>query len=313
MARSYEKINYSLRPAKNIERKMIVEVLRKLSNMESIDAYYYIGFGSMFFSDFSLFHRSLGLINMISIEKDEENRERFLFNRPYGCIKIEFGHSNEVLPRLDWTARSITWLDYDNMLNHSVITDLEFICSSTPSGSVLLVSVNAEPGSLNDPRLKDLQKRVGEDHLPGDITEKDLAGWGTAKIYRRIINNIIEQTLTDRNGGLAPGNKLKYMQLFNFNYCDNAKMVTVGGLIFDEEVKPQVNRCDFHGLPFVKSSTDPYKIETPNLTFKEMRYLDEQLPIHDPNNLDGKGIPSKDLRNYANFYKWFPNFAETDV
>ena len=116
MPGSYESINYSLRPAKNIERRMLCEAFRKLSEFERLDRYRYIGFGSTFFSDFSLFHKSLRITDSISIEKDVQNHERFEFNRPYRCIRIEFGESNEVLPKLAWDVKTIVWLDYDYTL-----------------------------------------------------------------------------------------------------------------------------------------------------------------------------------------------------
>jgi hypothetical protein len=63
MAGSYEKINYSLRPAKSIERKMLCDAFRRLSAFGKVENYQYIGFGSTYFSDFSLFHKALGISN----------------------------------------------------------------------------------------------------------------------------------------------------------------------------------------------------------------------------------------------------------
>jgi hypothetical protein len=77
MPGSYEKINYGLRPAKCIERKMMCEAFRRLSEFGSVESYRYIGFGSTYFSDFSLFHKHLGITNMISMEQDEHNAPRF--------------------------------------------------------------------------------------------------------------------------------------------------------------------------------------------------------------------------------------------
>ena len=53
---------------------------------------------------------------MISIEKDEDRRERFEFNKPFDCIEVRYGHSNQVLPKCDWAPRTILWLDYDSQL-----------------------------------------------------------------------------------------------------------------------------------------------------------------------------------------------------
>ena len=70
---SYQKINYSIRPAKSAERKMLCELIQHLSVFHKLSDYQYIGFGSTYFTDFSLFHRNLGINKMISIEKDPLN------------------------------------------------------------------------------------------------------------------------------------------------------------------------------------------------------------------------------------------------
>src|SRR5947208_3271845 len=90
------RINYALRPAKSIERKMLTEAFGCLASFGRVSAYRYVGFGSPFFSDFILFHRTLGINNMISIEQDVDHRERFAFNRPFSCIQLEYGSSNEI-------------------------------------------------------------------------------------------------------------------------------------------------------------------------------------------------------------------------
>ena len=77
---SYEQVNYTIRPAKCVERKMMCEAFSRLSVFGSLKTYRYIGFGSTYFTDFTLFHRALDMNNMVSIEKDEEKAARFDFN-----------------------------------------------------------------------------------------------------------------------------------------------------------------------------------------------------------------------------------------
>jgi hypothetical protein len=137
MPGSYESINYALRPAKNIERRMLCEAFRRLIEFGRLESYRYVGFGSTYFSDFSLFHKSLRIMNNVSIERDIGNKERFEFNRPYKCINLEFGHSNAILPSLTWDMRTIAWLDYDYNLDQGVLTDVKFVCASAPSGSII--------------------------------------------------------------------------------------------------------------------------------------------------------------------------------
>lgn len=107
MAASYRRINYALRPAKAVERKMLCETFRRLHPFARIERYRYIGFGSIYFSDFHLFHRALGISDMLSIEKDEHAKECFEFNQPYKCVRMDFRPSSEVLPELEWTVPTI--------------------------------------------------------------------------------------------------------------------------------------------------------------------------------------------------------------
>ena len=105
-----------------------------------------------------------------------------------------------------------------------------------------------------------------------------------------------------------------YKQLFNFHYSDGAKMLTVGGIVYDRGQSGIVAKCDFDEMPFVASGAEPYKIATPCLTYRERRRLDAKLPIDAGASLaDELGIPRKHLDMYAKVYRYFPNFAETEL
>lgn len=313
--RSYRKIDYSIRPAKNIERKMLGEALFRLSHFEPLENYRYIGFGSIYFSDFSLFHRSLGIKDMISIERDERWKERFEFNRPFDCIEIKFGESSTVLPSLQWDVKTILWLDYDGKLNEAALADVSCFCANAQPGSMMVVTVNAQPAKGGTKkRYKELIDRVGKRKAPPNVEPRHLLEeWGEAEVYYRIIANQIAQVLTDRNGGLEDENKIQYMQLFNFHYQNGARMLTVGGLLYARHQLHAVEKCGFRQLPFVRSSKDPYKIEVPKLTYREIRHLDRYLPAEDHPDICIPVIPDEDVRKYAKIYRYFPIFAETEM
>ena len=316
MPRSYEKIHYGLRPAKNIERKMLAEAFRRLSEFGTIESYRYVGFGSIYFCDFCLFHKSLGITNMLSIEWDVKNAGRFKFNRPFGCIQIKFGDSNEELPALSWNERTILWLDYDRKLDRAALTDISWFCAHAVPGSAILVTVNAQSDRFDEGPLQQLRERVGEEKVSPAIGETELKGWGTADVNRRIITNEIQEKLDIRNGGRSAGSRMLYRQLFNFRYADGPnfpKMLTVGGLLFEEGQSNIVGKCAFETLPFVRPEEKGYLIEVPNLTFRELRHLDAQLPISDPKQLDAPSIPEKDLERYARVYRYFPAFVDAEL
>jgi hypothetical protein len=319
VAASYERIHYGLRPAKNVQRKMLVETLRRLSEFGPVESYRYVGFGSTYFSDFSLFHKALGIRNMISIERDVSNRERFEFNRPFNCIRMAFGESKEILPTLTWHVRTILWLDYDGTLEPSVLTDVKHFCASAVPGSVVIATVNAEPPELDErkPRLEELRSSLGKERIPPDVKEADLSEWGTARVFRRILVSEILETLSERNGGLTDEKKIEYEPLFYFCYRDGDRMLTSGGLLYERGQEPALAGCRFDRLDFLRPSlrtnVRPCFIEVPKLTYKEIRHLDRQLPRAKKRKLTAPKVQLADIKQYESIYRYFPNFAETEV
>lgn len=314
MPGSGDKIDYNLRPAKQIERKMLCEAFRRLSAFQPVESYRYIGFGSFYFADFKLIHKSLGLTDMVSFELQKWKRERFKFNSPFRCIRLEFGHSNRLLKEHWRNRRTILWLDYDDPLDISCLRDVTFFCDHAPSGSVLIVTVKAKPEESDklDEAFLGLKERVTVRRVPRDVDATDLVGWGTAKVSHRIIMNEIEKVISDRNALRNDPERLSFKQLFNFHYQDSVRMLTVGGIIYAENESEKFRDCDFGSLTFLKFGTTPYRIELPRLTFREIHHLNSQLPI-DSSKLKSKGIKADELRKYAKVYRWFPSFAEVDM
>ncbi|MEW5719850.1 MAG: O-methyltransferase [Chloroflexota bacterium] len=193
-----------------------------------------------------------------------------------------------MLPRLKWNSPTILWLDYDAKLTRSVLSDIAIFISSAVAGSVLLVTVNVEPdkpmkrrnrfSGIEKFRMQQLTKDVGEERVPLGVTGKNLSEWSKAKVCRQIIINEIGSTLNVVNGGREPMKELLFKQIFHFNYADGAKMLTVGGLLYEKHQTNIVERCGFDKLTFCRSSEEPYLIETPHLTYRELRHLDTLLP-----------------------------------
>ena len=321
---SYRKINYQIRPAKSIQRKMLCDAFLRLSFFGPLANYRYVGFGSTTFVDFILFHKILGINDMISIEKQEEEKDRFDFNNPFDCICIKYGDSNNVLPSLDWDRKTIIWLDYDDHLTESILQDIACASTKLVSGSVLVVTVDvrATPSpkpkftdkELLDYRFEEFEKRVGSTKVPADVKAKDLEGEEMAKTCGRVILNEIKQTLSHRNGLLSPGQKVEYHPLFNFRYQDGAKMLTVGGIFYESGDQARLKQCDFEKLEFVKSDATFYKIDVPTLTHLERLHLDKTLPHGDIEDIGKQiGLTPKDIDNYKLLYRYFTTFAEIEL
>src|SRR3990172_5776474 len=104
-------MDYRLRPAKHVVRKLLAESFLRFDRLVPLEAYRYVGFGGLFFEDFVLFHRLFGFADMVSIEVRTDSKDRFEKNRPFGIVKLKFGRSDDVLPTLDWSQPVISWLD----------------------------------------------------------------------------------------------------------------------------------------------------------------------------------------------------------
>jgi len=320
MAGSYSKINYRLRPAKGIERKMICDSLRCLSPFGELTTYRYVGFGSTYFSDFILFHKSLHIEDMISIEKDKHAKERFEYNKPFACIKIEYGASYEVLPTLEWSKKSIVWLDYDSPLEKTILDDIDIITSKLVSGRVLIVTVSAEQErpskegltteEINKFREDKLRERLPNEKIPIRLEPIDLTGKKLANLYKRIIKNQLEESVINANSARSEEEKLNYKQIFNFRYADGSRMLTVGWLFFEQSYCNVAEQCNFSKHFNATESDNPYEIDVPNLTLKEIQYLDSQMPTDDCDAVNRICIPLKDVKCYAELYKYFPSFVE---
>jgi hypothetical protein len=214
------------------------------------------------------------------------------------------------------------WLDYDFALDDSVLADVEFFSQHACPGSLLLVTLDLEPNSElklypnleNSSVLNRYRRILGEDRIPRATKEADFDGWRRASVFRKIINEEIKNALTERNLSRPSGTEFRYQQLFNFHYKDTARMLTVGGILYDEGSETVFRNCGFDKLhPIYKPSEEPLLIEVPKLTFREIRLLNAQLPNRTGKPLKSSFIPEEQIRMYEKIYRWFPTFTEADI
>ena len=324
MANTGRKIDYRTRPAKNIERKMIRDILLRLSPFGIFSDYQYIGFGSKYFTDFIIMHKYLGIDNMISIEGDVNNRKRYNFNKPFECIDVRFGHSNEVLPTLNLTKKIILWLDYDYLFDSTMLSDLATITEQCPSGTVIFLSYNSDSYKLNDLKKeyqdiesgyyrRKFESTIGSEFIPVGFDER---GWSDRKKYSKFLRGCIisqlEKVLSIRNPDLDIPEKLVPNQISFFDYSDGSPMSTVGVMITKQSDKALFDSCKLDSFYFYTSNEDSYEIKVPNLTSKEVRYLMEKMPKGENFDVDFRIFAEKDVDDFQANYKYYPSFMEID-
>lgn len=322
MTASYRLIDYSIRPAKHAERKMLCEAFRRLSKFGTVEHYQYVGFGAIWFADFTLFHRALGINRMYCIEREVEHRTRFEFNRPFGGIELMFGHSAQELPKINWANRTICWLDYDDPMSLSILSDVRTVAAAACSGSAFVVSLQAqnrpmfEDAEGNQRELEGPEKFLevfGAARTPEGMTARDLTSWRISKLYRDMIVAEIEEALRVRNLGLQAGNRIRFRQIVSMEYADGARMATIGGIFVEEGHEATFRFCDFEGLAFYRATNDALRIDIPKLTPKEMREIEKLLPSTDIETLICEPSPPSDAKAFARLYRYLPSFASFDI
>lgn len=324
---SYEKINYLLRPNKSVERKMVCEMLSSISTVNDMATYQYIGFGSTYFADFSLFHRNLGISQMISIEGEERATDRCEFNKPFSCIELKIGESSNVLPNLKINSQnSIVWLDYDGIISETVFSDINTVVGMMRPDSFFMLSINAELRMLqmeiteegeNDARQA-LISRIGEQRFPNQYREQKLKDQLYLKILYQCIMQEIQTVIQKRNG--MEENKVTFHQSIHFEYRDGARMITIGGFLFrEDEEESHLNKMGIQHLSFYRNSSTAYSIKCPILSLREIQELNSHLPckamnekgVFEDEELNKFPIDNRDINQYALLYRYFPNYAET--
>lgn len=297
------KFSYGTRPAKDIQRRMIVEACRRLSAVAPLEDYGYVGFGGIEFIDFELIHRVLGIRSMTSIEKDREWPARYEFNRPFKTITVLTGKASEHLSSLDWNGLRIVWLDYEKQLTEEILRDCETVVRELHPGSVLIVTVQArgdfQQGTIEG-KLESLKENLPEERIPWGTTEADLEGkWGFAEIQCRILTEAIEEIVKRRRDGA------RLRQIFNFRYADGVRMQTTGWVVSSDGLDRVFDACRFHELDFIRTGKQTMELEVPILTPPELAYLNRKLPLRKRARLRVGWLDPKLQDRYAKLYRWY--------
>jgi hypothetical protein len=316
VAGSYRDIDYRIRPAKYAERVMIGDALQRLK-FGTIESYQYVGLGSVYFSDFVLFHRRLGIQKMVSIERETQDAQRFLDNLPYSNIEMLWGSTTTELTKIDLSLRSIVWLDFEDPLNRAMLDDVRSVISRAVSGTAILVTTQCKPAlqDSDNPRkiVELLAEQLGRERVDVSLSDNDLLGWGTAAIYRRIVINDVRATLAQRNGTRPPEQHIEFEQILNFHYKDGVQMQTIGGVLFDRGQRPIFNQCAFSELEFFRPGESAFRIDVPKLTTRELRLLEAQLPLAEDAAISPGSMPVRDAEWFRKIYRYFPNFGVVET
>lgn len=319
---SYLKVQYDLRPAKQVERRIFIESFNLLTEAGfSIRDYHYTGMGSIHFVDFAMFHKFLGLSNLSSVEISSEINERLKFNTPYSnCVEVFAGRSiGEHIPHLSTKEKHVLWLDYDNIISSDILRDITQAITLLSNDSILIITVDTEPPEPN----ANVQSNKASDEAENTqmyfeelvdgyasyfITkwkEEDFEYDNLPGLNLQLIQKAISEGLKGRFKGL-------FIPLYHFLYADGHRMLTVGGMIGTKKterilLKSRLSKMNYTKMNF---NTPPFLIRIPKLTRKERLYLDSNMPLKNGWRPKDFELSQTDLSDYDKIYRFIPSYAE---
>lgn len=303
MSKSYEKVNYLLRLKKQIERKLIIESISKLTPIIDITKYRYIGFGSVYFADFILFHKYLNIKLMSSIDKEESDEQRFNFNKPFAFIDFKISDSSAYInTNIKWEENLFIWFDYDMPLSLDMIADIKHVSAKAKPLDIFIITIEAEPLTIE--QAEKFAEMFGLYVKSSDI--KKNAVEALPKILNEIINSSIKEGLE-----IQPA-RIEYLQLFNITYKDTKKMYTFGGIYFQNDQDVSIKSM-LSGINFISHDENIVNINCPLLTPKEKIVLDSLIKSESVcEDVEGiTGLNEEDINRYAKYYKYYPQYFES--
>lgn len=328
---SFQKINYMLRPRKQVERKIIIELFQELQTVLRIDIkdYQYIGLGSVYYYDFILFNKFLKITDMVSLDL-ESCVHRFEFNKPFDFVTFKNLSTTDFLnSEPAWSDKNrFVWLDYDSrlidysaiakrfILTKYILEDIGTVSRKSNENDlfILTVSMDIHRQAFANINVRNQFLNQFKPYLSGEF--KSVSNI-TLNNYRYIIQNILLNTFKNNETNQS----IKFRKLFSFNYEDTTPMYTLGGIFRSDEIPD--SSLSSH---FVQQGEDVITdIDVPLLTYREKLKLDQaidyfgqQLSTPPPDdvleqlatNKLGFEIDCLDLKSYLKYYRYYPQYYE---
>lgn len=307
-------IQYDLRPAKQAERRILIELLRLAGDIGlPLSSYRYLGMGGNRFYDFLLVHKYLGLRRMVSLEHDERMYERARYSCPYDFIDVRNETSQAFIANDQFVDPTVTWFDYDGGISAGVIGDIAQLGTKLKVGDLLFVTVcGIPPGALQkqgaQERLAWFQDELGG--VSGTVTLNDVETASFPDAVHKVLRSALTNAFAARTDGA-------FVSMLEVEYADSMPMVTVGGGFLANGQAGSLLQRRKNVLPFLEQGS-LYRIGSMNLTDRERRLFDraaskQSKVSKDRNQLKKLGFDDEDIDAYRDLLRFAPHYVETIV
>lgn len=307
-------ISYDLRPAKQTERRILLDFLNCANEPgTNISDCRYVGMGGTKFYDFHLLHRFLGIKRMTSIEQDRETHGRAVYSCPYDFITVSQTSVAEFLAADADKTRTIYWFDYDGGLSAEITADIMSLGTKLTVGGFAFVTVNANPMGIlrelsNERRLEHFQQELGDFSI--DLTSDAMEYSTFPNTVRRVLITAFKNSFAARTDG-------EFRPLFQVQYKDSTRMITVGGVFCAKNQSQDTERRLKVDLPFL-AENGLYQIRNLHLTDHERRLFDLAVTKSRPRSpeerkLRSLGFKSNEFNTYRDLIRFLPRYHESII
>lgn len=311
---SSDKLHYDIRPAKQTERQLLVDIVRVCSNQGlHISKYKYIGMGAVRFYDFLLFNRSLGIKDMISIESFTHIYNRAQYSKPYKFINVLNEETKDFISNYNSNSNTIFWLDYDGGVKKDILEDVNSLSTKIKKNDFLFVTCPAAVpkryrGSNRKNRLSKL--KIEFEGYAGTITLDDVENSNFYKAVHKILKASFKKSFSQRS------DDGKFIYLIEVTYKDTSPMITIGGGFFEDNFGNQIIKECKEEFPFLyNKNNEIYEINPLNITEKERILFDHAATANDLrcseySELKKLGFDKEDIKSYEDLIRYIPKYVE---
>jgi hypothetical protein len=323
---------YRLRPNKAVDRELFLSLLVRLAPALSLEKYHYVGLGGPFLEDFRLIHARIGLAKMTCVEAEEKVHKRQIFNRPVASIECIHKTLEEYLDQHEFEAGAIIWFDYTEP--KGITTQIERFArtiGTVPVGSILRVTLNANPSSLGNPNPKELSVEIGGDASGDRSVKPTTQEWRLARFKERLgalfPSGINAEGMSFKTYGRSLLRALKIAvekEALSFrdrrivwalgtHYADGQPMVTAALVVCstaDATVEQLVRGWEFFSAPDL-----PHCLDLPALSTIERLTMESHDDVLAKMAFD---LPRSDMGEdpisvFKKFYRIYPHFSRVEL
>lgn len=321
---------YKLRPNKAVDRELFLGLLARLAASLKLEQYRYVGLGGPFLEDFRLIHARLAIKDMVSVEMEEDVHLRQKFNSPINCVTFVHSTLDDYLDSTDFEGPTIIWLDYTDP---GAITDqverFARTIGQVPLGSILRITLNANPASLGTPSREETGAKVGDltdagikktiqewrldrfrERLgvlfPVDLTAERMTYKTYGKTVLKVLNLAVQREMLSHKDR-------KVVWSLTTHYADGQPMATATLVVCRPEnadTEKMINEWEYFSSP-----DDPLLLDMPALSTLERLTMEQSI---DPKVCLGFNLPKTDMDvdpfiAFQKFYRVFPHFSRVEL